>query len=189
MLGRCHLASGRTWRLSRRTALAEILPSTSLLTVRVDGEEPATILVQEEGMAQKPSILLNLTVSDILRCWAALTPEQRAILLEERYLELAGPVSGLVSKPLGRLETASLFDAFAGIFHAFGSLERRILGALGGAAREGGRLSALREEVRLAARASWTACSTRRRRRTRSDRYVLLLCARQVLDRVQEGSP
>src|SRR5262249_3312066 len=111
-------------------ALGDVLRSTSFLTVKAPGEVPATIVVQEEGMAQKPPILLNLTVSDILRCWAALTPEQRAVLLEERYLELAGRMSALGSKPLGRLEPASLFDAFAGIFYAFSSLERRVLVAL-----------------------------------------------------------
>lgn len=169
-------------------ALAEILPSTSLLSVRVDGEEPATILVQEDGMAQKPSILLNLTVSDILRCWAALTPEQRAILLEERYLELAGPVSGLVSKPLGRLETGGLFDAFAGMFHAFSSLERRILGALA-AQREnevvyllfGKKYDSLPRLLQRVLDEEKEADPVRR--------YVLLLCARQVLDRVKKEAP
>jgi len=165
--------------------LGEILSSTSLLTVKTPGEEAATILVQEEGMAQKPSILLNLTVSDILRCWAALTPEQRAILLEERYLELAGPISGLVSRPLGRMETASLFDAFAGIFHAFGSLERRVLAALA-AGRD-------KEVVYLLFGKKYDSLP-RLLDRVLDDekesepvkRYVLLLCARQVLERVKK---
>ena len=169
-------------------ALGEILPSTSLLTIKVDGEEPATILVQEEGMAHKPSILLNLTVSDILRCWAALTAEQKAILLEERYLELRGPISGLVSKPLGRLETGGLFDAFAGMFHAFGSLERRILGALA-AQRDkevvyllfGKKYDSL---PRLLARVL-----DEEKEADPVKRYVLLLCARQVLECVKKEAP
>jgi hypothetical protein len=147
-----------------------------------------TIVVQEEGMAQKPSILLNLTVSDILRCWAALTHEQRAVLLEERYLELAGSVSGLVSKPLGRLQTASLFDAFAGIFHAFSSLESRILSALqAGRAKEvvyllfGKKYDSL---PRLLDRVLEDE-----RESDPVDRYVILLCARQVLDRVKKEAP
>ena len=139
-------------------------------------------------MAQKPSILLNLTVSDILRCWAALTPEQRAILLEERYLELAGPVSALVSKPLGRMETASLFDAFAGIFHAFGSLERRVLSALA-AGRD-------REVVYLLFGKKYDSLPRllervldQEKETDPVNRYVLLLCARQVLDRVKKDAP
>ena len=137
-------------------------------------------------MAQKPSILLNLTVSDILRCWAALTPEQRAVLLEERYLELARLVPGLVSKPLGRPE-ASFFDAFAGIFHAFGSLERRVIAALA-AARD-------KEVVYLLFGKKYDSLPRllervfdQEKETDPVNRYVLLLCARQVLERVRKDA-
>jgi hypothetical protein len=165
--------------------LAHVLRSTSLLTVKVEGYEPAIILVQEEGMAQKPSILLNLTVADILRCWASLTPEQKAILLEERYQELAGPVSALSPKaPLGRLQGASIFDAFAGIFHAFSSLERNVMKALA-AGRE-------KEAVYLLFGKKYDSLPRlldrvldEEKQLDAVNRYVILLCARQLLDRAR----
>lgn len=165
--------------------LGDILRSTSLLTVKTKGEEePATILVQEEGMAQKPSILLNLTVADILRCWATLTPEQREVLLVERYQELATSVLPPLSK-LPRLETANLFNAFAGIFHAFGSLERRIAKALGeGREKEvdyllfGKKYDSLPQLLKRVLDEEKEADPV--------NRYVLLLCARQVVDRVRK---
>lgn len=110
--------------------LERVLSSTALLTVTAQDTEPATILVQEEDMDSKPSILLKLTVADILKCWANLSVEQKTALLEARYAEIAAAASNLIpSTPLGRT-TNSFFDAFAGIFHSFGCLERRLHRAL-----------------------------------------------------------
>jgi hypothetical protein len=169
-------------------ALGRILPSTSFVTVRVEGKI-ATILVQEQGMAHKPSILLNLTVSDILRCWASLTPEQKAILLDERYQELAGSISALVTKaPLGRLETASVFDAFAGIFHAFGCLERGVLKALQtGREKEAVYLLFGKKYDSLPRLLDRVLNEEKELENVR--RYVILLCARQLLDRVRSEAP
>jgi hypothetical protein len=177
----------REWReLSPDQAggLGKNLRSTSLLTVKTEGQEPATILIQEEGMAQKPSILLNLTVADILRCWASLSPEHKETLLAQRYEELVASASPLVSKPLGRLEIPSFFDAFAGIFHAFGSIERRIAKALTeGRAKEveyllfGKKYDSL---PRLLDRVL-----DEEKEGDPVNRYVLLLCARQVVDGVR----
>ncbi len=62
--------------------LADVLPSTSLLTVHGDGTNPGMLLVQEEGMWRKPSLLLRLSAADILRYWSLLTTAQRAAFLE-----------------------------------------------------------------------------------------------------------
>jgi hypothetical protein len=166
-----------------------VLRSTSLLTVEVEGHEPSQILVQEEGFAKKPSILLNLSVRDILRCWASLSPEQKAVLLEERYQELAKSLSALMPKaPLGRLETESFFDAFAGIFHAFGSLERKVFAALE-AGREKQAVYLLFGEKydslpRLIARVL-----NEEKQLDSVTRYVILLCARQLLERIEKEAP
>jgi hypothetical protein len=153
--------------------------------VKTEGQEAATILIQEEGMAQKPSILMNLTVADILRCWASLSPEHRETLLTQRYEELVASASPLVSKPLGRLEIPSFFDAFAGIFHAFGSLERRIAKAFAeGRDKEveyllfGKKYDSL---PRLLERVL-----DEEKEGDPVNRYVLLLCARQVVDGVRK---
>jgi hypothetical protein len=175
--------------LEQGPALGSILRSTSLITVNIEGEDSATILVQEEGMAHKPSILLNLTVADILRCWAAFTPEQKAILLEERYLELAGPVSGLlVGRPLARPSKGGLFEAFAGIFHAFASLERGVLKALADKREKEAvyRLFGMKYDSlpRLLDRVL-----EEEKELDPVNRYVMLLCARQVLGRIEKEHP
>jgi hypothetical protein len=166
-------------------SLRRVLETTSFLTVLATEEEPATILVQEEGMAHKPSILLNLTVADILRCWASLTPEQRAILLEERYQELAGMASALMPHvPLAGLDVPSIFDAFAGIFHAFGCLERSVSKALAeGREKEAVYLLFGRKYDSLPQLLKRVVDEEKDMDHVR--RYVILLCARQIVDRVR----
>jgi hypothetical protein len=182
---------------SESETLAGVLRRTSLVRVLIEGREPATILVQEKGMAHKPSILQNLSVADILKCWAALTPEQKAVLLEERYQELSQADSALVpSAPLGRLEGGSLFDAFAGVFHAFGSLERSVLQAFDGKrwneavhllfGRKYDSLPHLLEKVLDVPSEGEDASQAPPPRLEAVNRYVILLCARQVLDRVKQ---
>jgi len=97
-----------------------------------DGPRPVILLVQEEGMSHKPSLLMQLSVADILKYWSLLTPEQRTAFLETRAPELAiaGEGTDLVTWIRQRPEADSLFDRFAGIFHAFGCLERSVRHAL-----------------------------------------------------------
>ncbi|MBA2360062.1 MAG: hypothetical protein H0V79_03820, partial [Actinobacteria bacterium] len=81
----------RVWvRLSSDFAarLADTLATTSLVEVISDGE-PALLLVQEDGMSHKPSLLMHLSAADILSYWSLLTPEQRTAFLESRAPELA----------------------------------------------------------------------------------------------------
>ena len=112
--------------------LARVLRSTSFLSVLIEGEEPALVLVQEEAMAHKPSLLHTLSAADILRYWSLLTPEQRADFLEERIAEIPDALReiGLEQLPQMNRGRETLFDTFAGVFHAFGSLERAVRAAL-----------------------------------------------------------
>lgn len=82
------LQSGRWTELAAETAqrIADVLPETSLFRVHTESSTPALLLVQEEGMSHKPSLLLSLSVADILRYWSLLTVAQRAA-----FLELRGP--------------------------------------------------------------------------------------------------
>lgn len=106
--------------------IGRVLESTSFLEVRVTESGTGTILVREEGMARKPSLLLSLTPEEILRYWSLLSPEQREVFLERKVTELLIQ-KGLLPE-LAKSETPpeSMFDRFAGIFHAFSSLESRV---------------------------------------------------------------
>ncbi len=110
--------------------LAHALKSTSFVEVIVGGHPAATVLVREEGMAKKPSLLLSLTPEEILRFWSLLSPEQKQRFLEEKAVRFLAE-QGLVTVPTDIDDRPdSMFDRFAGIFHAFASLEKRVEEAL-----------------------------------------------------------
>lgn len=169
-------------------ALARVLTSTSLLMVGTEGAPPATVLVQESGMARKPSILLNLTAADILRCWSLLTREQRTSLLEDRAAELLGLDPALSAAAVAPLaEPESVFSRFAGIFHAFGSLERRVLAALAeGRANEVEYLVFGRKYDSL--HRLLDRVLTEEGGFAPVQRYVILLCAKQLLQRLESAA-
>jgi hypothetical protein len=110
------------------TAISSILGNTTLVEVHCEGEKPAYVLIQEEGMSHKPSLLLQLSTADILRYWSLLSAEQRAAFIDSRATDLAGMGTGsdLVVKSKLALDNDTLFDRFAGFFHAFGCLERAV---------------------------------------------------------------
>lgn len=184
------------WQHLPQTAaesLRRALQCSSFLTVRIEGQDDATILVQEDGMARKPSLLLNLSLADILRCWSAVTAEQKQALLEHRYRELVasqgGALGGLSPGLLmGRLEKPSVFDTFAGYFHGFASLEKRLRDARGqGRHKEAihllfgekyDSLPHLLDRLEVSEQALDAV-----------DRYVVLLCARQVLEQLEADWP
>lgn len=108
------------------------LLSTSLFTVEPEGGAPGLLLVQEEGMHARPSLIRDLTPSEILRYWSLLTPTQRADFLSTKATELAASEEGaaLIAR-LERLEGGTtFFDRFGGIFIAFATLEASIEEAL-----------------------------------------------------------
>jgi hypothetical protein len=108
-------------------ALEQVLRSTSILLVKGDRAEAVPILVQEEGMKSKPSILFDLSPAEILRYWSLLTTEQRAAFLEAQAPEGAiGDDANLVTSYALAVEKDTFFDRFAGIFISFGNLERHI---------------------------------------------------------------
>ncbi len=107
------------------TELGRVLAGTSFIDVTVEGHDPGTILVRETGMAQKPSLLLTLTPEEILRYWSLLSPEQRAVVIETKIGEISGWSGPTKDRP-GGVTTDSMFDRFAGIFHAFARLEGQV---------------------------------------------------------------
>ena len=157
------------------------LAETSLFKVYGATAEPALVLVQEEGMSHKPSLLLQLSIADILRFWSLLTPAQRSAFLEARapVALLAGQGADLVTQAKMTLEEQTLFDRIAGAFHAFGCLERAVRAALDGGnekeanyrlfGRKYDSLGSLLERV-----------LTEQGTTDEVDRYVIGLCARQL---------
>ena len=107
--------------------LEDLLLSTSFLLVQYKGQS-WRVLVREENMGHRPSLLMQLTPEEILEYWSLLTAEQRAQFIEARILD---HVEGLPIARLDRLDARdTLFDRFAGIYHAFGCLERAVDTAL-----------------------------------------------------------
>jgi hypothetical protein len=165
---------------SRR--LAEELERTSLLEVCGEADAPTTILVQEEGMAHKPSLLMQLSVADILRSWSLLTPEQRAAFLETHAPEASSSDDGLDLIVARRLfgDQPTLFDRFSGYFHAFNSLDQSVREAIADGrdieacyrlfGRKYDSLGTLMDRIQSGGIAVDDV-----------DRYVLSLCARQLV--------
>ena len=110
-------------------AMRSKLVSSALLTARYEDGTSAEILVQENGMSAKESILLTWSPADVLAYWSSLTPAQRVHYLERRLVtnSLEGE---LADERLELLEDAtgtSIFETFAGIFHGFDMLREQVL--------------------------------------------------------------
>lgn len=163
--------------------VASHLPETSFFHVKGEGDTPGLILVQEEGMTHKPSLLLQLSAADILRYWSLLTANQRAAFIEEHAPELAltGDGADLITAIKRQDNLDTLFDRFAGVFHAFGCLERAITKALEeGCEKEvdsrlfGKKYDSLGHLLERVEKEKDGGDDV--------DRYVLVLCARQLVE-------
>lgn len=185
--------ASRTWLAlpdadARR--LEALLRSVSFLTVEGEGATPGVLLVEEEGMSHKPSLLATLSAADILRYWSLLTVEQRAAFLEARAPEaaLVGPGADLVAAARLVADEDTLFDRFAGIFHAFGCFERTVREAI----QNGNEKEAI---YRLFGKKYDSLGSLLERilegkgRADAVDQYVIVLCARQLCTRVKAERP
>jgi hypothetical protein len=158
----------------------DALRSTSLMEVRGEHDDPGLILVQETGMSDKPSLLLSLTAADILKYWSLLTPAQRNAYLEKAFAcGVVGPGTEYLAKAAKLDSSESLFNRLAGVFHAFGCLDRAVRKAI----QEGNPKEA---EYRLFGR-KYDSLGTLLDRLERDgeggdavERYLILLCARQT---------
>lgn len=174
---------------SLNEALKRELTSSSFLTVNIAGEPDTEILVDEQQMTHKPSLMRSLSAADILRYWSLLTPEQKKEFLDEHAHDLSGdPELALwLGSRAMRDGAESFFSTFAEVYLSFGNLERAVRSAVA-AKREreaverlfGRKFDSLR---RLIERIIEENDSDRVRR------YVTLLCARQFLDVLEEMEP
>jgi len=110
-------------------AAETLLLATSFLLVKHPAGE-WRILVRELGMGFKPSLLSQLSPEEILQYWSLLSPAQRQAFILDK-LGREADLEGLTESGGQRfLAGDTLFDRFAGIFHAFGCLQRRVDEAL-----------------------------------------------------------
>ncbi|CAN5895420.1 hypothetical protein BH11VER1_BH11VER1_02040 [soil metagenome] len=172
--------------------LAMRLAVSSLVDVIDENGGSAQILVMEEGMTHKATLLHSLSAADILRYWSMLTPEQRGAFLEDSLgmLLLNAAPDDLILKgaPLAKTDD-SLFDRFAGFFHAFHTLEKSVREAIGD-----GRLT--HAVARLFGKKHDSLGHLLARLESADDpindgidRYVITMCAKQSLEYLRGQEP
>lgn len=177
----------RVWTPLPDSAAAELrdrLRATSFVAVDAEGKR-ATVLVQEDGMAHKPSLVTDLAIEDILRYWALLTPDQRADYLAEKLPALPGDDGADLVTTVNKVTSPDrLFSRFAGIFHAFARIEAEIIDAL-----ENRRERDADYRLFGAKFDSLGPLLARVQSETGVDlieRYVIALCATQLRDQVRQ---
>jgi len=122
-------AGGRWTACAGKAEVGDLFLSTSLVHARC-GDHEWTVLVREEQMHRKPSRVKQLTPSEILEYWSLLSPEQREDFIVRRLLESipAAEREG-VDGDYEPAAAETIFDRFAGVFHAFGQLSRNLADA------------------------------------------------------------
>lgn len=188
----CSALPPRVWApLDREAneALRGALASTSLLEVVDEHGELAYVLVQEEGMHGRPSLLLELSAAEILRYWSLLTPEQRAVFIEERARG-SGEDEVIAPSFAPPPAESTLFDRFAGIFHAFSCLETHVREALAeDRAREADYRLFGKKYDSLGTLLDRAQKDHDINEGDRVERYVLFLCAKQLLREIGREFP
>jgi hypothetical protein len=177
----------------RSARLRIALERTAMLGVVMPDGATGRLLVQEEGLHHRPSLLLDLTPAEILKYWTLLTPAQRASFIESRAPgDLAGSEEGaalLARVAETRIET-TFFDRFAGIFAAFACLERDIAIATGlGKFREAEYRLFGDKHDSLPRLLGKIAESAEKGEGDPVDHYVTALCARQLVESLERDLP
>lgn len=165
-----------------------VLASSSVLSVLGESSEPGLLLVQEEGMWDRPSLLFELSAADILRYWALLTPEQRSAFLDARAPQaaLTGEGADLVTRQAALATSDTLFERFAGIFHGFGCMERSVREALDkGREREATYRLFGQKYDSLGNLLGRLQKSAEAGEGDLIEQYVMLLCARQLVHEIR----
>lgn len=112
--------------------LAGELVTSNVVSAWGDGGLPAPVLVEEHGMAFRPSMVASgLSPADILRHWSMLTEAQRAEHIASR-LEVGHDEDpeAPAAMPVLIAEGTTMFDTFSGILHGFLMLRSRMLEAI-----------------------------------------------------------
>ena len=160
----------------------EMLRSTSFLIVK-HRTKSWRVLVREENMAHRPSLVLDLTPEEILEYWSLLTAAQRGDLIERLTPDPIFPPARLATLR----SRNNMFDRFSGIYHAFGCLQRHVEEALA-AQRE-------REAEERLLGAKYDSLPSLLQKTLNAKqydtivRYVTFLCAKQLRDHLRREHP
>ena len=176
--------------------MRDLLRSTSFLDVSVGTGPPHRVLVREENMAHRPSVLEDLSSEEILEYWSLLTPEQRDAFLSAKVAVLLAARGDMDEEAMadddqrGAQQDESMFDRFAGIFHAFSCLEERLLTWLDEDAGHGEKEAVYRLfGAKHDSLPSLIDKVLADEEGDRVNRYVTLMCCRQLLDDVRQRHP
>ena len=142
---RVDIPAGGPYELDATTAkaLEQVLLRTCLLTVRRGDGTEGPILVEEQNHDRKPDLLdgLDLTAAEIFALWAIPDLRDRMREIAKTRAEVGKDEDDIELVSLTPDVQPSMFNRFAGVFHAFTSLRRRIDDAAAeGAVRRAGRL-------------------------------------------------
>ena len=172
---------------SAADAVRGSLKSSSFVLMRRNDAQ-WRVLVREEGMAHRPSILSELGPDEILEYWSLLSAEERAVFIE-RHAAFGEDIEGIPVTDTGEAlgSGGTLFDRFAGVFHAFGCLRRNIEAAFDNE-RHGD------AEMRLLGAKYDSLPELLRKLLERDDGdpvldYVTFLTAKQIRDSLHERAP
>ena len=105
-------------------AVETLLKSTSFVQI-AHARGTWRVLIREEGMSHRPSLLLSLTPEEILMYWSLLSDAQREAFISEK-LDREAALEGLSRKTFRYAAQDTIFDRFAGVHHAFEQLYRRV---------------------------------------------------------------
>ena len=164
----------------------DLLRSTSFVRAVHDGGT-WQVLVREVGMSHRPSLLTDLTAEEILMYWSLLSPEQREqFLIDKLMREGQLDLQGIVTSRSNRYLTQdTLFDRFAGVYHAFERLKNHLI-------------KCIDEEAYAEARAKLFGAKfdslpqllekTIEHNPDPVMRYITLLCACQLADRIRQDA-
>jgi len=164
----------------------QLLPSTSFLEIQ-HSKGNWRVLIREEGMTYRPSLLISLTPEEILMYWSLLSPEQQAYFVAEKLANEATLQGLTTAKTYRYITNDTVFDRFAGVYHAFEQLVTHVNDAIAS-----GRENEAESRMFGAKYDSLPLLLEKTIAREEGDdvmNYITFLCARQVRDRVEKTHP
>lgn len=166
--------------------IRQLLNSTTFLEIHHE-KGKWRVLVREEGMSSRPSLLISLTPEEILMYWSLLSPAQQEYFIMEKLAKEA-TLEGIVAGNSHRYITYdTVFDRFAGVYHAFEQLIKHVNEAIAA-----DRIS--EAECRLFGAKYDSLPLLLEKTISRKDgdavmRYITFLCAKQARNRVAKVHP
>ena len=107
----------------------QLLASTSFLEIKhIKGTW--RVLIREEGMSHRPSLLISLTPEEILMYWSLLSPAQQEYFITEKMGNEATLQGLAVGDSHRYVMSDTVFDRFAGVYHAFEQLIKHVNDAI-----------------------------------------------------------